>query len=200
MILNKTTITDLKNIKGEVRGVTFQTNAKYILSREGETGLKKLEKRAKEMNTGIDYRTAKTMEWYPVGLGTISLLLIKETFGWKDEDIVLMGKHAPKVSFVAKIFFKLFLSLDKLTKQVPRFWQQHFTVGDLQIISFDEKKKILFLRVTGLDLHPIFCIYLAGYIETVMALTRQSKSVKVKEIKCSFKQKVKFHEYKVTWQ
>jgi len=193
MALDKKTIDDLKKIKGEVRGVAFQTDANYVLRREGEAGLKKLEKRAKELSLDIDYRTAKTMEWYPVGLVAVSLLLIKETFGWKDEDILAIGKNAPKVSFVAKIFFKLFLSLDKLTEQVPRFWQKHFTVGELRVVSFDEKKKVIFLRVIGLDLHPIYCLYFAGYIETAMALTRKGKSVIVEEIKCPFRESVKFH-------
>jgi len=180
--------------------VAFQTDAMYVLRREGEEGLKKLEKKAKELNIGIDYRTAKTMELYPVGLAAISLLLIKETFGWQDEDIVAIGKNAPKVSFVAKIFFKLFLSLDKLTEQVPRFWREHFTVGELQLTSFDEEKKIIVLRLTGLSLHPIFCIYFAGYVETVMAFTRKAKNIKVREVKCPFKESVKFHEYQITWQ
>lgn len=200
MTLNKQVIEELKKAEGETRGVVFQTDAKYVLSREGEEGLQKLEKRVKELGLGIDYRRAKTMEWYPIGFRVISLLLIKDIFGWRDSKIREMGKSAPKTSFVAKLFFRLFLSLAKLTKEVPRFWQEHHTIGKLQTVKLDEANKVIILRLSGVNLHPIFCLYLEGYFETVMALTRKGHSAKVKEIKCPFREKVNFHEYQITWQ
>ena len=82
--INKKELENVMEIKGEVRGAVFQTDAKYVLEREGEEGLKKLEERVKKLGYKIDYRTAKATNWYPAILRIISLLLIKDTFGWPD--------------------------------------------------------------------------------------------------------------------
>jgi histidyl-tRNA synthetase len=75
--IKKEELDKLMKIEGEIKGVAFQADAKYILEKEGEEGLKKLEKRVKEFGYPIDYRTVRALNFYPIGLRVISLLLIK---------------------------------------------------------------------------------------------------------------------------
>jgi len=44
---DKKQLDKLLELQGEVKGVVFQTDGKYVLQKEGEEGLKKLEKRSK---------------------------------------------------------------------------------------------------------------------------------------------------------
>jgi hypothetical protein len=200
-MLDKKEIENLMKIKGKIRGVVFQTDGRYILEKMGEEGLEKLEKRAKELNLTIDYRGAKTMEWYPVGLRAISLLLIKDVFGWGDKEIREIGKTAPKISFIVKFLFKLFLSPKKLAEEVPQYWKEHYrNIGELEAIKVDEEKKEIVLHLRNFNVHPIFCTYLSGYFETVMALTRKSGKATCQETKCVFKDNTPYHEFLLTWE
>lgn len=201
IMIEKEELENLLKIKGEIRGVAFQTDAQYILAKEGEEGLKKLEKRVKELNLPIDYRRVSAMEWYPVGLRVISLLLIKDTFSWPDEEIRKMGQTAPKISFIVKFFFKLFLSVRKLVQEIPQYWKEHYrNIGEIEVVKLDEEKKEVVVRVTNFKVHPIYCKYLEGYFETVLALTREKGRVTSRETKCMFRDGTPFHEYLVTWE
>ena len=187
----------LMELSGKVRGAVFQTDAKNILAKEGEEGLKKLEKRVKDLGYHIDYRAGRATDWHPVGLRIISLLLIKNTLGWSDEEIREMGKTAPKFSFLVKFIFKLFAPLKKLVKEIPVYWQEHYTVGKMEVAKFDEKNKELTFRLKDFKAHPIFCKYLEGYIERVLLFVE--KGVSTKETKCVFRGDSD-HEYTSIWQ
>lgn len=190
----------VKSIKGKIRGVVFQTDATYVLSKEGEEGLKKLEKRVKELGLPINYREAKAMEWQPVGLRIVSILLIKDTFGWSEEEIRNMGKAAPKTSFIVKFFFKLFLAIEKFAKEIPSYWREHYTEGELKVVKLDTKeKKKMILHLENYKLHPLFCKYLEGYFETVLNLAQKGEA-EVKETKCMHKDDTSYHEFTAIWK
>jgi hypothetical protein len=195
--IQKTELENLMKIKGEVRGAVFQTDAKNVLEKEGEAGLQKLEKRVKELGYDIDYRLGKATEWHPVGLRIISLLLIKDTFGWSDAEIREMGKRAPKFSFIVKFIFKLFAPLGKLIKEIPSDWKEHYTVGEMEVPKFDEEHKELIIRLKDFKPHPLFCLYLEGYIERVLLFVEQG--VKTRETKCMLKGDP-YHEYTSQWK
>ena len=190
----------IKETKGKIRSVVFQTDAQYVLSRKGKEGLAKLQKRAKELGLPIDYKNAKAMEWQPLGLRIVSLLLIKDTFNWTDEDIKEMGKAAPKTSFIVKLFFRLFLSPKKLAKEVPRYWRKHYTEGNLKVIKLDEDKKKIIVHLENYLLPLILRKHLEGYFETTMALTRKSRKATALERECPHKDNIPCYEYFVTWK
>lgn len=195
--INKNELEALIMIEGKVRGAVFQTDAKYVLEKEGEAGLKKLEARVKSLGYDIDYRLGKATDWHPVGLRIISLLLIKDTFGWSDAEIREMGKTAPKFSFIVKFIFKLFAPLRKLVKEIPSDWEEHYTVGKMEVAKFDEENKELIINVKDFRAHPIFCKYLEGYIERVLLFVEQG--VVTRATKCMFKGDP-YHEYISTWK
>jgi len=195
--IQKSELENLIKIKGEVRGTVFQTDAKYILEKGGEKSLRKLEERVKKLGYPIDYRKAKVIDWYPIGLRIISLILIKDTFGWPDSEIRAMGKTAPKFSFIVKFIFKLFAPLKKLVKEIPRDWKEHYTIGEMEVARFDEENKKLIIHLKDFKIHPIFCIYLEGYIERVILFVEQGATTK--ETKCIFRGDP-YHEYTSKWQ
>jgi len=195
--INKRELENLMKIKGEVRGVVFQTDAKYVLEEEGEEGLKKLESRMENLGYKVDYGKMKATDWYIIGLRLISLLVIKDTFDWSDLRIREMGNTAPKFSFVVKFLFKIFSLLEKFVKQIPKFWKEHFTVGILEVITFDEKNKKLVIHLKNVKFHPLFCLYLEGYCERILQFVVNQPACK--ETKCVFKNDP-YHEYTFTWQ
>lgn len=195
--IKKGELDKLMDIKGKVRGAVFQTDAKNVLEKEGEDGLKKLEKRVKDLGYDIDYRSGKATDWHPVGLRIISLLLIKDTFGWSTAEIREMGKRAPKFSFIVKFVFKLFAPLKKLVKEIPSDWEEHYTIGEMEVPKFDEENKEMVIRLKDFKIDPIFCVYLEGYIERVLLFIEQG--VETKETKCPFRGDP-YHEYTSQWK
>lgn len=186
--LNKKELDELLRLKGEIRGVVFHTDASYVFQREGQKGLDKLEKAVEELGYPIDYKNPKKTDWYPVGLRAISLLLIKDTFGWSDEDIKDMGWNAPSFSFIIKIFMKFFISIEKIAEETPTLWKEHYKdIGRLQPMEVDKEKKIFVLRIEDFKVHPIFCFYLHGYFKRVLSFALKTKKINSEETKCVFR-------------
>lgn len=199
-MLKKEELDKLMEIKGEVRGAVFQTDASYVLEKEGEKGLEKLEERVKEFNYPINYRNPQGTDWYPVGLRVISLLLIKDAFNWSDKEIKEMGNTAPKFSFIIKILTKFFISIRKIVEKSPDTWDKHYRdFGKLEGVKVDEKNREAILRLSNFQVHPLFCLYLEGFFARVASLGLPNKKVECKETKCVFNG-FPYNEFKITWE
>ncbi len=192
----KKEIEEVLKIQGKVRGAVFQTDKEYVILKWQKQGFEKLNQKARELNIDIPYQAAKAMEWYPIGKRIASLLLIKEVFGLEDKEIREMGKIAPKFSIIVKIFFKLFTPAEKFAREIPRYWQEHYTVGRLEAKKVSTKEKEMILHLKEIKINPLFCLYLEGYFERVLKFLYPSGQCR--ERKCSFKGD-KFHEYYFTW-
>ena len=197
--LTKEELDKLLKIKGMVRGVVFQTDADYVLSRWGAGGLQKLEERVKQFGYAIDYKHSKAMQWYPIGLRAISLLLIKDTFSLSMEDIKKMGAEAPKVSFIIKLLARFFVSEEKTIRESPKYWVEHYTVGKLSVVKLDMKNHIIIMHLEGVDVHPVFCKYLEGYFMRIAAFAIRSSEMDCFETRCTFKGDP-YHEYHFVWK
>lgn len=197
-MINKEELNKLLKLKGRIKGVFLQTDSKYVLENEGKEGLLRLEKRAKELGYNLDYRNAKALEWYPVGLRPISLLLIKDVFGYNNERIREIGKMAVKFSFIIKLFVRFFSSIEKLIKKAPEYYKMQYSVGKLEVAEFDNKNKKAIFHLKNFKIHPLVCLYLEGYFQGVAELALKDK-VTCKETKCVFKGD-NFNEYLIQWQ
>ncbi len=192
-------IKKLMEIPGKVRGQVFLTDFGYIKEKKGEEGTELLKKKIKEWGNLIDYEKIKISEWYPVGLRAVSLLVIKETFNWRDKEITEMGRSAPKLSFVVKMLMKTFISLKKSFREAANYWKKHYLIGELVPTEIDEEKKRLVLRLSNFKLHPIFCIYLCGYFSTIAQMSIKSEKITIEETKCVFKGN-SCHEFLIKWE
>jgi len=192
-------IKKLMEIPGKVRGQVFITDLGYIKEKKGEKKIKLLKEKIKEWDVPIDYDKARPMEWYPVGFRAISLLAIKEIFGWGDKEIFDLGNNAPKYSFIVRMLMKYFLSAERSFKESPKYWVKHYSVGKLEAHEFNDKGKYLILRLKDFKIHPILCTLYLGYYLRIAQYVIKSKKITIEETKCIFKGDP-YHEFVIRWK
>jgi hypothetical protein len=165
-MLDKEGLKEIHEINGRVKGVGFQTDALFITKNWGQEALEKIKTELKNLGYPVDYEKVKAMEWYPLGLRYISLLVVKELLNLDDEQIKTMGNTAPKFSFIVKMMIKFFVSVESTFAQAANMWAKHFSAGKV-ISDFHEKEKYCILYVYDVVIHPIFCKYLEGYFKRI---------------------------------
>lgn len=196
--MNKEELEKLKKLAGKARGVTFKTDASYVLKKMGEDGLAKLQQKTKELGWEIDYKEIKTMAWYPLVLRVISLIAVKEAFGWGDKEIEDMGNSAPKYSFIAGTMLKYFLSVKRVFQETSKYWEKHYTIGVLEPLEIDEKKKYGILELREFKIHPILCLYFCGYFLRISQYVIESKKITIEETDCMFRG-ASSHKFLIKW-
>jgi len=199
--MEKNEIEEILKKQGDVRGAVFHTDLNYVLQKTAsEDNIAKIEEKLKKWGVDLVYRKVEPMGWYPVAWRTFSLLAIQEVLGWDEEEIKKMGRNAPRVSFIVKLFFKLLPDIGKFAQQIPKYWAKHYTCGTLKVAELDKENKILALRLENFAFHPILCEYLEGYFEAATKLTRPKDSiVTCQEIQCSFKDNAPCEIYQIKW-
>jgi len=188
----------LMKLPGDVRGVVFKTDFDYVRGLRGEEGVGQLSEAFRAVGQPLDYDQIVSMDFYPIGLRIISLLLIKKLFTLTDGDIKKIGIAAPKLSLIIKLFTKYFPSITLTASQAPTMWLKHYRAGNLVVREISEKDKRIVLRLENLTLNPIFCKYLEGYFLTVVHMVVGSATTS-SEIACPFRGDLA-HEYLLTWQ
>ena len=152
------------------------------------------------MGHPIKYKEIETFGYYPVGLRALSLLVIKKVFNFDDEKIKEIGFFGTKVSLIIKFFIKYVFSTQKVFLQEgPRIWREHWTIGRLVPVELNEKEKYAVLQLKDFNLHPIYCIFLEGYLSGLFSMIVKSPKITCQEKKCSFKGD-EYHEYLIKWQ
>ena len=187
----------LMEIKGQVRGAVFETDAEYIRKRFGDDGIKRVQTALDELGCPISFEDVKSMEWLPLGLRAVSLIVIKDTFKWKDDDIKEMGDAAPKYSFIVKLLMKFFVSPRVAFSHAPEYWVKHYDIGRLEPVELDEATGNAVIHLYDFKVHPLYCKYLEGYFQRLFKFMYPSSRIEIKEGKCMCKQDA-FHEFIVT--
>ncbi len=186
--------------EGEARGVTLATDANFVKENFDEKELGKVEEKIKEVGGSLAYREIRPTAFYPIGLRAVSLLAVRDTFNLSEKQIEEMGREAPRNSWLIKLFARFFLSVAEIASQADKIWEKHYTAGKLEIETLKEEEREIIIRLKELDLHPVFCVYLKGYFSAILEMTIDSP-VEAERVKCPLEDKrVKWHEYKVTWQ
>ena len=198
-MLDENELQKLKDHPGKVRGVTLETDAKYVQKKIGGEGLAKLQQVTKKLGWEVDYGNIQTMSWYPIGQRVISLLAAQEAFGWKEDDIWQMGNSAPKYSFIATMMMKYFVSLKKVFEEIPTYWEKHYTVGRIEPALLDEGNKRMVLHLKDFLVHPVLCQYYAGYFNRLGSYVIPDSEIETKETKCNFRGD-DYHEICVSWK
>lgn len=196
-MLTKKEADKLIKMKGEARGIVFKVDWDYINETKGKQGIKKLEAKMAELGFPFKYEEIRSMDFYPLGLYIISLLSTKEVFNFDKKDILEMGASIVKFSLFMKIFFKYFISLDLIAKQVPKMWRKHYTVGEMEMPDFSEEKRYAILRIRNFKDHPVHCILTTGYFVKVAQLVVKAPAT-CEETKCIFRGD-EYHELLMKW-
>jgi len=195
--LNKQIADKIMTAKGDVRGVVFKTDEKFILTKGGEEKLKEIEKEIKHLGYSINYADISTMSFYPIGLRVLSLMAIAKVFKMNKKDVEEMGSFAPKTSLIIKFFMQYFLSVKKTLAQVSKMWKKHYTNGEMTSVEIEEKDGRAIVKLEGLDVHPIFCSYLLGYFLKIIEMVVK-KPARGEEIECVFNGD-KAHIFSLKW-
>ena len=198
-IITKDTIKKLMEIGGEVRALAIKPDGQFILKEKGPSGLKKVEYQLKEWGYPIEYKKIKEGNFFPVGIKALSLLAIKEVFGFDDAKIREICAFHPKTPLVIKIYMKYFYSISKITEKIQEMWRRYWLVGDLVFVEHNEKENYIILRIKDLNLHPIVCRCFEGYFQSFAELVFGKREITCEETKCFFKGD-EFHEYLIKWQ
>lgn len=191
-------VKELMSIPGEARGVNLKIDWEFILRREGKEGLKKVEDKMAELGYPLKYEDIKTMDFYPIGLDALSMVVVREVLGYDKEKFIEIGEAAPKLSIFLKIFLRYFVSIEKAIKESAQMWRRHYSVGDLSIVEINEDKGYAIIRLENFKLHKIHCYNLLGYFSKIMEMIVKEK-VSAEETKCVFNGD-HYHEYFLKWK
>lgn len=195
--LNKELAQELKQAKGEIRGSCLKSDWDYFYLKKGKGRIKEFEKRMAELGCPLEYKKIKPMNFYPIGLDVVSVLVIKELLSLDDKEMEDFGASVVNFSLLLKLFMRYFGSLALIAEQVPKMWKRHFTVGELQMTEFDEKERYLVLTLRKFKVHPIYCIIFRGYFSKITEMITRVPPV-CQETKCLFKGD-EYHEFLLKW-
>lgn len=187
----------IEETKGEARGMGFKADWNAVSQRVGPEGLKKLESKMEEVGFPLKYKDIKAMDFYPLGLDTISLLAIRDTFGFTEKDFMELGASAVKFSLFFKIVFRYFVSLHLIVKEASKLWRDHYTVGELKVPEINEKQKYVIVRIENFNIHHITCLILKGYLSKPIQMTL-NRPVTCEETKC-ISWGDDYHEFLIKW-
>lgn len=196
-VISKEEFAEIKKARGEVRGNGPRTIGEYVLRKEGENGLNKLEALMSSLDYPIEYIKMNQMDFYPYWIVTASFLAVKRLFNFTNEDFQKMGEMDVKFTPLQKIFIKNFVSLKKLAEEAPKMWGHYDTGGKLELIEYDEKKKHAILKLTDFDCSEYQCQYTIGYMTAIARIVSKKRPI-CEETKCIFKGD-KYHEFTLTW-
>ncbi len=192
---------ELKKImdtKGDVRGVVFKTDYLFVLNNFGGEGVRKVEKELERMGYPFDYKNnVNSMDFYPIGMRAVSLLAIGKVFTLGEKEIEEMGRSAPKSSLMVKFFMRYFLSIENIFNKAGEMWDKHYTVGELDAFQINMEEKYAVIRIHDINLHHIFCIYLSGYLSSVVRMAI-GEDVTSERTKCTHKGD-DYHEIIIRW-
>lgn len=183
--------------KGNVKGEAFKSHQAFIISKEGESGFKKVEEKLIELGHPIDFAKIEANKMYPAPLAVLVVLVAKKIFNWDDEVIKESGKFNLKNSFIMKMFLRYFVSPQSIPKFLPNFWRKEYDFGEVESVKSENDNQFI-VRIKDYDLHPINCTAFIGIGEETLKYVTRGKRIIVKETKCNHRGD-DYHEYVVTW-
>ncbi len=196
----KKEIDEIMAKQGDVKGETLRNHFTYIKEREGDRGLKKVEKILEEYGYSLKMAEIEKLSWYKDGYCGIILLILKKFFQWEEKDFIKMGQEEAKYSFIiTKILLKYLISLDTLVKEAPKAWEKHLNFGSVEIPEYDKDNKFVIIKVKDYDMHPLTCLYQRGYYAGLFKYVIKTDNIVCEEQKCLHKGD-EYHQYKLSWQ
>lgn len=197
-IITKKIADELIKMECQARGHSIKVDLNYVLFREGQEGIKKMEKAMADLGYPIKYNQIEIMKLYPLGLQTIIILVMAKLFGYKKEDFEKVGEFTSKMPFIMRLFMRYLVSIDMVAKYAQRMWNTHYTRGKIEIIKLDKEKKHIIVRISEFKTHPFHCIITKSYIAHVIKMAVKASIISHQETKCPFLGD-DYHELLVKW-
>jgi len=187
----------LINLPGKVRGLGVRSYGEYILRNEGRDALEKLEKTITEQGYPIEYLKIGNLNFYPLGLESLTVLAITRLFNYGDQQMREIGRFQAQSSIIMRLFMRYFFSIEKVIKEVPKMWAKYYTVGSLKVVEYEPEEKRVVLRLKDFHSTPLQCSDLRGYFPTVLQMV-VGDEVKCEERKCMYRGD-EYHEFLMEW-
>jgi len=188
----------LMNIKGNVTSSILKAGYQFILHEKGEKGIKTVEQRLKELGYPLGFKEISSFRWYPISQACLFYLAALDVFDWDESKAFDIGYNTPLYSILTKLLYRYF-SLERMLREVPRYWLEHFDIGEVECVESNKNKRCAILRIKNFKkFHPILYIYMKGYITRVHEMAIKKKAVKVEQTKCIYNNDP-YDEFKITW-
>ncbi len=189
-------IKEVLNIKGKVRTFDFLSNLKFIKKKKGEEGIKKVKDFFRKLGFSLIEEERKDI--FPLSFRFLLFYFLKNSLGFKKEEIEEMGRYSVKKAFLLKFFSRFFSSPAKFfLEKVPILWKKYVSIGELFPEKFDSANRKATLLLKGIDipskeLNELGIAYLQGVFRGWVEVVTGSE-----EVSCQGK-KVSNEKYKFT--
>ncbi len=190
---------ELKDFSGNVRGEAFKTRRDYIIMKEGSEGVRKVEEKMAELGFPIKFDKIDRSEWVNEGINSLSVVVAKEVFGWTEKDIFDLGVFSLKTSFITRVIFSYFISIERGFNIVPKYWRRYYDFGELFCKELNKEDKFAIVQKKGYRTHPVLCVQHKGYFSAAAKILTSSEEVDVEETKCAHEGD-DYDEYKISWK
>lgn len=198
----KKELEEIMKIRGRIKGFALKVHADYILAKKGTRGLRDVERKTEELGFPIQYEKVGEADWYPIGLSTVSLVAMFNTFNWGKKEFIEYSQSVPKISYIIRVFLKFFPSSEKVFRiGVSTLWKRYFDFGEAEPVDFKEDSNggYSIVRIKNFKVHSVWCLFLGHFFIGVGRLVVPGvKNFTIKETKCMFKGDP-YHEYLMKW-
>ena len=197
-IISKEELEELLKIEGKVRGGGMKSYAEYILREEGKDGLEKLEDAMAKLGYPIKYKKIRELNFFPVKIEAITLVVIKKIFNYGDDKFREMAKFAIKLPFIIRrVFMSSIFQSKKIIEKSSEIWSTYYSMGNLEVASYSTEKRKMIVRLKNFRAHPLHCQLINGYISNGVKMIIK-KEVICTETKCTYKGD-DYHEFLLKW-
>lgn len=196
-VISKGDIGELRQAKGEVRGLGIKNVLDFVSEKRGEEGFKKIKEESEKLGLNVDYKNISLMRFYPLSTYLILTLLAQETLGFSEKEFREMGSFMAKSSLILRLLLRHFASVENTAIQAPRAWRKYFTVGELDVPNINKEEKYIIFTLKDFNFHPLHCQITRGFLSATIQMVVK-KNVTVEEDKCFF-QGNDYHEFLVKW-
>ena len=197
-IISQEELNKIKQIQGKIIGFSFREDFEFIKNKKGEEGLRKIERALQDLGYFFKPDDIKKYQWYPWYQNILILVLAKNIFHWNEKVFWEWGRFNAKISFIAKLMMKFFVSFERLLKEAGNYWQRYFTLGKLEVETLNQRERFTILILKEFPSHPLFCRELEGFFWQTASYVLPKEGLKVEEIECPF-QGGKVHRFKISW-
>lgn len=188
----------LAGVRGRVIGLSLKNDFDFILAEKGEEGLRKVEREMARLGYPLKYRGLEDFQWYDEKMNLI-LHVSQKVFDWDDEMMREMGRWTAKISFITRVMMRYFVSLERVIRELGKYWGRYHTTGRLVPEEMDEKRRHLTLVLKDFSPgYPAPCRYLEGYFYQIASYLVPQEKLEVRETGCAFRGG-KEHRFRVTW-
>jgi len=189
---------NLMRLPGEVTSVSLKNDLDFVLREEGEEGLKRLEKAMANEGFPIKHKELKSGKVYPFRMAIALIIVIQRLFNYDNDKLREMGRVEARISsFLIRVFMRHFISLERVAKEVPTMWKEHYNVGQPRVMELNKEKKYVVLRIEDFHSHPFICQVHQGYFPAMVEMVVGTK-VSCQETKCIFRGDP-YHEFLLKW-